>query len=90
MSITKFDLGETKYVEIRIFSRENPSFIIGSAQHEVLKKDGTVEQAKTDAIIDGRIISGLITPSKKGEYIVKFYYTIGVETYIYEVRICVE
>ena len=91
MSIKRFDLGETKYVEVRISSRDRISFEISSAEYEVLKQDGTVEQAKTDATIDGYIIGGIITtPSKKGEYIVKFYYVIGTEKYVHKVRVDVE
>jgi len=90
MSIKRFDLGETKYVEIRISSRDGISFEISSAQYEVLKQDGTVEQAKTDATIDGCIICGIITPSKKGEYIVKFCYVIGTEKYVYKVIVHAE
>lgn len=90
MNVKRFGLGETKHVEIQISSRDGISFEISSAQYEVLKQDGTVEQAKTDATIDGCIIGGIVTLSKRGEYTVKFYYTIETEAYIYRVIVHAE
>lgn len=90
MNVKRFGLGEAKYVEIRISSRDRISFEISSAQYEVLKQDGTVEQAKTDATIDGCIIGGIVTLSKEGEYTVKFCYVIGTEKYVYKVIVHAE
>lgn len=90
MSVIQFDLGETRYVEILVSSRDGSSFDISSAQYEVLKKDGTVEQEKTDAVIEEHVVSGLVTPLTKSRYIVKFYFVIGAETYIHAIKIDVQ
>ena len=82
----KFVIGETKYIEVEVKSRDNTEFTITSAAW-VLEFMGD-EVEKGSAEIDGHLLSVLLTaPNKAGDYVLTIWYNVPPETLAVEVDI---
>lgn len=72
-------IGETKFVELEVISRDNADFVITSATWQLESVGEVIE--KGSAIIDGHKISVLLTaPEKVGQYKLIVWYSIPPET----------
>lgn len=82
-------MGETKFVELEIISRDNADFSITSAIWELDSVGEVIEHGT--AIVDGHRISVLLTaPEKVGQYKLTVWYSIPPETIAARVIIDVE
>lgn len=79
------DCGESRHVRIRIVNIKDEPFRILSAEYEFLKDNEAIFQGKPE-IID-HVLDVLLTPPEKGEYTLKYTYTIGDETLIDKIGI---
>ena len=71
-------IGETKFVELEIISRDNADFLIPSATWELESMGEVIEQGT--AIVDGHNISVLLTaPESVGQYELTVWYSIPPE-----------
>ena len=72
-------IGETKYVELDVISRDNKDFAITSATWQLESVGEVIE--KGSAEVDGHRISVLLTaPEKVGQYKLIVWYSIPPET----------
>lgn len=72
-------IGETKFVELDVISRDNEDFYVTSAQWQLESVGNVID--KGSAIVDGHRISVLLTaPEKVGQYKLVVWYEIPPET----------
>ena len=72
-------IGETRFVELDVISRDNEDFVITSAQWQLESVGNVID--KGSATVDGHRISVLLTaPEKVGQYKLIVWYEIPPET----------
>ena len=82
-------IGETKFVELEVRSRDGEDFVITSATWSLESVGEEIDHGT--AIVDGHMISVLLTaPEKVGQYKLIIWYSIPPETIGAKVIIDVE
>lgn len=102
----KFNLGETKYVDLLVRAVDNLTTVVVSTASWGLffynqdfafvdlsfddgMPDGFEQESTGNCVIDStnKMVSSLITPQKRGLYVLKVTYVVGEETRIVLIRV---
>ena len=90
MMYVEFDLGETRHVKIEIVSCKGEPFEILSASYTLTARGDTEPESQVASVIMDHLIDQVITPQKRGIYILAVTYRIADETLIDKVEVRVK
>lgn len=72
----RFELGENRHVKLLIHSLKNENFEIDSASYSLVKSDEKIEESAGPCTIYEHTIDSVISPQKRGVYLLKVTYQI--------------
>lgn len=87
MMYVDFDLGETRHVRIEILSCKNDPFEISSASYTLTARGDAEPESQGTSVIMDHVIDQVITPQKRGIYILAVTYRIADETLIENIQV---
>ena len=87
MMHVEFDLGETRHVKIEILSCKNNPFEIASASYALTARGDAEPESQGASVIMDHVIDQVITPRKRGIYILAVTYRIADETLIENIQV---
>lgn len=82
-----FDFGETRHIKIEILSCKDDPFEILSASYTLTARGETEPESQGASVIMEHVIDQVITPQKRGIYILAVTYRIADETLIENIQV---
>ncbi len=89
MMFVDFDLGETRHVKLQIKSCKNDLFEIRSASYKLTYRGETDPEDMGASVIQDHVIDQVITPKRRGIYVLAVTYAIADETLIDNIQVSV-